>query len=109
MQKLKGDAGEGESVLLEVDRTQVLPGMVKPYLTMNPQLVRYWGREREGAWFQIPETTLRGKALPAGHAQDWGPFSFFLKWEQISTIVRLENQPSSEGEPVGFNPTPHEE
>jgi hypothetical protein len=107
MSTLKGDPVEGEAVLLEVTDTESLPLTVKSYLIINPQVVRYWGREREGVWFQIPESTLKGQTLPTGEARDWGPFSFFLKWEQIGTIVRLENQPSSGGEPMGFKPTIH--
>ena len=103
---LKGEPGEGDSVLLEVESLGALPRLVRPYLSINPQVVRYWGRQREGAWFQVPESTLKGQALPSGEANDWGDFSFFLKWEHINTIVRLVDQPASVdgNEPVGFKP-----
>lgn len=108
MPDLKGEPKAGELVLLEICDRDALPETVKPYVPLNPQFVTYQGPGEgfQGLWFQVQEATLKGEVVTVGSPEvkehDWGPFSFFIPWANIATLLRFERNPSGEKTICGF-------
>lgn len=98
---LDGPPEDGELVVLEVKKPESLPQTLQAHFSVNPQLVAYRGQDSRGVWFQLSGATLEGELGPTGERRDWGPFSFFLPWKRIATILRLEDRPPAR-ERAGF-------